>query len=655
MLLAAYFLLVFPPFCSCHTFVFVPMHQFVSHAKSMLPIARALVDRGHRVEFLWGGYDAREMLITNGRDHKRNQDLSKAAGNLDKDGITGDSQAEEFLSSEVVRKQGSQKGRARDLRDPLPDDAPGKDVSVQARAEDIENPAGKRGSAVAASRDSHCAENGELSGRIIGSERDFSEEEYFSDGNSETAAENGNVYANFDENIIEHFVKVTTNDSALRDLLEFGNDTGFAKMLLHMKIPLLLHEDIPIAEITAEICYRMITDQRAFFDKFLARRDVDMFVVDTHFSPCGYYLATMMKIPTVMFSTTFLLPTTLMARGLQTPISYPQIIHTDYDILSFYWRTYSTVARVFNDLNYYKLNDIVNDMLCSTDDSMIDFGAVAFERESKMVVGLASQFMDFPRGSSWDVFHSDVYCPENVEAELSLEISKFVGDEKSKGTVVIAFGHFTMWDVLPQPLVDAVFGTFDLLPDYRFILQYNGVPRKLPENVRAMAWLPQSALLKHAKTKVFVSHMGLKSFTESMCSGVPLVCFPLFAEQPSYALVGKRHLKVCESAFKFHETADSLAIKIREVSESTTYVDNVKRLKLVFKDSLMSPVDLAAFKIEFALKHQASMHLFRMKGARLSNFVYFSLDVILFLVVISLVTGIAIRMVFVRIKKLILQ
>ncbi|OQV25655.1 putative UDP-glucose glucosyltransferase [Hypsibius exemplaris] len=44
-------------------------------------------------------------------------------------------------------------------------------------------------------------------------------------------------------------------------------------------------------------------------------------------------------------------------------------------------------------------------------------------------------------------------------------------------------------------------------------------------------WAPQKLILQHASTAVFVSHCGWNSCLESLASGVPIVAWPMFAEQ----------------------------------------------------------------------------------------------------------------------------
>ncbi|KAJ3260668.1 hypothetical protein HK103_000300 [Boothiomyces macroporosus] len=45
------------------------------------------------------------------------------------------------------------------------------------------------------------------------------------------------------------------------------------------------------------------------------------------------------------------------------------------------------------------------------------------------------------------------------------------------------------------------------------------------------SWAPQDGILKHKNTAAFVSHVGWNSMLEAMNGGVPIVAWPLFAEQ----------------------------------------------------------------------------------------------------------------------------
>lgn len=46
-----------------------------------------------------------------------------------------------------------------------------------------------------------------------------------------------------------------------------------------------------------------------------------------------------------------------------------------------------------------------------------------------------------------------------------------------------------------------------------------------------MSWCPQAEVLKHPSLGAYLSHCGWNSISESLVGGVPLLCWPFFAEQ----------------------------------------------------------------------------------------------------------------------------
>ncbi|XP_006858259.2 anthocyanidin 5,3-O-glucosyltransferase [Amborella trichopoda] len=83
-------------------------------------------------------------------------------------------------------------------------------------------------------------------------------------------------------------------------------------------------------------------------------------------------------------------------------------------------------------------------------------------------------------------------------------------------------------------------------------------------------WVPQVAVLTHPAVGGFVSHCGWNSTLESLCHGVPMVAWPLYAEQRLNALVLVRELGVAlemEMAEDGVVRAEALGSRVRALME----------------------------------------------------------------------------------------
>lgn len=82
-------------------------------------------------------------------------------------------------------------------------------------------------------------------------------------------------------------------------------------------------------------------------------------------------------------------------------------------------------------------------------------------------------------------------------------------------------GKEFLWVIRP----DLVVGTAAMvLPEFL---------RETEDRGMMASWCPQEKVLSHPAIGGFLTHCGWNSTLESLCGGVPMICWPFFAEQPT--------------------------------------------------------------------------------------------------------------------------
>ncbi|KAF8642560.1 hypothetical protein HU200_067239 [Digitaria exilis] len=102
------------------------------------------------------------------------------------------------------------------------------------------------------------------------------------------------------------------------------------------------------------------------------------------------------------------------------------------------------------------------------------------------------------------------------------------------------------------------------LPD-GFIERTSGRGLVLP------SWAPQVRVLSHPATAAFVSHCGWNSAQQSMAAGVPMIAWPMYAEQRMNAVILSETvgvpLRLRERAADGLIAREEIAAAVREVME----------------------------------------------------------------------------------------
>nr|CAB3464651.1 unnamed protein product [Digitaria exilis] len=94
-------------------------------------------------------------------------------------------------------------------------------------------------------------------------------------------------------------------------------------------------------------------------------------------------------------------------------------------------------------------------------------------------------------------------------------------------------GHRFLW-VVRAPLgknLERKFGVSHADPDLHMLLPQGFLERTKGRGLVVKLWAPQVDVLHHKATGTFVTHCGWNSVLEGIMAGVPMLCWPLYAEQ----------------------------------------------------------------------------------------------------------------------------
>jgi UDP:flavonoid glycosyltransferase YjiC (YdhE family) len=85
------------------------------------------------------------------------------------------------------------------------------------------------------------------------------------------------------------------------------------------------------------------------------------------------------------------------------------------------------------------------------------------------------------------------------------------------------------------------------------------------------SWAPQVEVLRHPATGAFLSHCGWNSTLEAVAAGVPMVCWPMYAEQRMNKVFIVEEMKLGVAINGYDEgmvKRDEVEAKVRLVMES---------------------------------------------------------------------------------------
>ncbi|XP_077978856.1 UDP-glucuronosyltransferase 2C1-like [Glandiceps talaboti] len=222
---------------------------------------------------------------------------------------------------------------------------------------------------------------------------------------------------------------------------------------------------------------------------------------------------------------------------------------------------------------------------------------------------------------------------------LEKDLEEFMQSSGEHGVVIFSLGSYMKITGRDDKSV-MILSALGRLPQ-RVILKGTGYPpNALGNNTKAVSWLPQNDLLGHPKTKAIIYHGGLNGVYEAIYHGVPIVGMPLYTDQyDNIPWMADKGMAVTLDVKTL--TEDKLYDAVLKVVTDARYKQNAERLSRIHRDRPMSPGDTAVFWIEHVIKH-GGQHL-RSQAGNLNFVQYYLIDVMLFLVLVTLTVIVLIK------------
>ncbi|KAI3732842.1 hypothetical protein L1987_64051 [Smallanthus sonchifolius] len=130
--------------------------------------------------------------------------------------------------------------------------------------------------------------------------------------------------------------------------------------------------------------------------------------------------------------------------------------------------------------------------------------------------------------------------PDDFIVNFYKDCLKWLDSKEANSVVYVNFGSITV--MTPQQLVEFCWGLANSNQTFLWVIRpdlVSGDSQMLPpefieatgESRLLTSWCPQQKVLNHPSIGWFLTHSGWNSTLESISSGVPMICWPFFAEQ----------------------------------------------------------------------------------------------------------------------------
>ncbi|CAL8109965.1 unnamed protein product [Orchesella dallaii] len=393
-------------------------------------------------------------------------------------------------------------------------------------------------------------------------------------------------------------------DYAPRKLVEWIVSWDDIDLLADRKQGNLASQWVALPGYGIAVCEVIYSDEE--FVNWVKTSKYDLVFIDSLFNDCGYGMAHIMGAKIIQFTTSTNFPWHSGPFGIPDETNWIPDMELPFDPTTITFKERLTNALipvlwdVYRSWVYFpKLEEITRKGLGITDLPKFE----EIQRNVSLTFLNTHYGEEFARSLPPNVIPIGGIAYVEKRTPLPKDLASFL--EKGNGFVYVSFGTFADFQRFEASQQNAIIGALHSFPDLQFVWKVgnDSLANLFPKgNVYTSNWMPQQDILAHPKIRAFVTHSGLMGIQESIYNSVPLISFPIFAEQDYNA--ERIHRK--EYGIRLEITAftqEELEDAITKVVTDPKYRENMNKVSRMFTDRPQKPLDTALWWTDFVLTH----------------------------------------------------
>ncbi|XP_031634156.1 UDP-glucuronosyltransferase 3A2-like [Contarinia nasturtii] len=210
---------------------------------------------------------------------------------------------------------------------------------------------------------------------------------------------------------------------------------------------------------------------------------------------------------------------------------------------------------------------------------------------------------------------------------LTPKIKTFL-DEAKNGAIYVSLGSQLLLHKLTQEKFNAIINAFKPHPNVRILIKNDEnvvIPSHSQSDVLVETWFNQQSILAHPRIRLFITHGGLLSTTETVYFGKPVVGIPFMFDQHLNMYLAEQKNYGVSVPFE-NLSAERLASAISKVLKNQSYAENAKLISDRFRDQPRTPLETAMHWVKHVAKNKGAPHL-RSVAVDLPFYKLYNLDV----------------------------